>query len=589
MAQTLGRRKFLKSLSLGTGAVLLAACGASTPPAAEQTAPTAAPAGNDTPPTSAPAADPTDAPAAEAPATDAPATDAPAASAESGLPIVTEPLTLSYWVETNSNILVTAPTFNEISLYKELEKRTGIHINFQHPPTGPNQGREQFNLMVASGQYPDVIETNWLTGYYQGGPAKALRDGVIIPLNDKLDEFAPNLSRLLKENPEWRKQIVTDEGDIYCFPFIRGDPSLQVFGGAVIREDWLKKVGLDMPTTMDEWHDALVAFKEKDPNGNGNADEWPFSPWSGSFRGGFDGISAFIGAWGITTRFTQVDGKVIYGPIQPEFKEFVAMLRSWYEEGLIDPDSVSMDQAGFDARMTGEQLGSGMMLLGGGIGKFMGLMAEKNPEFSLVGAPYPTLNKGDKKLIGQRENLFPGVGAAITSSNQNVETTMRWLDYAYSEAGHMLFNFGTEGLSYTMVDDYPTFTDLVMFNPDKLPVAQAMAAHVRSNSSGPFIQDKRYAEQYFQLQQQKDAYVIWQEPTNERLMPPVTPTQEESRRFNTIMNDINTRYEEVFAKVVTGAEPLEAWDTFQQTELPQLGINEAIEIQQAALDRYNKR
>jgi putative aldouronate transport system substrate-binding protein len=139
-----------------------------------------------------------------------------------------------------------------------------------------------------------------------------------------------------------------------------------------------------------------------------------------------------------------------------------------------------------------------------------------------------------------------------------------------------------------MVDGYPTYTDLLMKNPDKLPLAQSLSAHIRGNSSGPFVQDKRYVEQYFQLPQQQNAYKIWQEPTNEKLMPPVTPTQEESRRFASIMSDVNTRYEEVFAQVLSGAQPLEYWDSFVG-ELKGLGIEDAIAVQQAALDRFNKR
>lgn len=574
MARRLSRRMFLRSLSAGTGVLVLAACGgAPSAPGGQsgssQSSPTASSGSAQSGPTAS--------------------TGSQSQPAANTLPISTNGLTLSYWVETNPNITATSKTFNDISLYKELEKRTGVRLNFQHPPTGPNQGREQFNLMIASGQYPDIIETNWLSGYYEGGPSKALKDGVIIRLNDLIDQYAPNFKKVLDDHPDWRKQVVTDEGDLYSFPFLRGDPALQVFGGAVVRGDWLEAMGVEMPTTLDEWRTLLQTIKTKDPNGNGKNDEWPFSPWYGNtLRGGFDTTHAFVGAWGITTGFYQDNGTVKYGPMQPEYKEFLSTMAQWYKEGLIDPDSVSFDQKAYDAKMTGEQLGTGIMLLGGGIGKFMGLMANKNPKFKLVGAPYPTLKKGDKPQLGQRDNVYPGQGAAITSSNKNPEESVRLLDYAYSPEGGLLYNFGVEGVSYTMVDGYPKYTDLLMKNPDGLPVAQAMAAHIRGNSSGPFVQDKRYLEQYLQLPVQQDAYKTWQQPTNEKLMPPVTPSQDESRRFAKIMGDVRTRYDEVFAKVLTGAQPVDSWDTFV-AELKQLGIEEATQIQQAALERYNKR
>jgi putative aldouronate transport system substrate-binding protein len=228
------------------------------------------------------------------------------------------------------------------------------------------------------------------------------------------------------------------------------------------------------------------------------------------------------------------------------------------------------------------------MNTGGGIGKYMPLMATKDPNFKLAPAPYPTLKKGDKQLFGQRDNEYPGQGSvAITTACKRVTETVKWLDYGYSDAGHMLFNFGIEGTSYKMVNGYPTYTDAVMKDP-KLPPVSAMSLYIRAHYNGPFVQDKRYIEQYSVLPEQKEAISIWSQPSNEMRMPPVTPTQDESKKFATIMQDVMTRYEEVFHKVVTGALPLDAWDQFVK-DAKGMGFDDAVKIQQAALDRYNKR
>jgi putative aldouronate transport system substrate-binding protein len=562
MARRVTRREVLRSLGVGAGSIALAACGA--PPAQTGVAPAASTAAGSAAASSAAAS---------------------SAAATTGLPIVTAPLTLTYWTGISANVAATKQSYAEMTCYQELQKRTGIQLDFQHPPV--DQTTEQFNLMIASGQYPDIIETNWLT--FPGGPAKAIRDEIIVRLNELIDQHAPNLKKLLDENPEWRKQIVTDEGDIYCFPFLRGDPTLLTFAGPAVRQDWLDKAGLQSPTTIDEWRTMLQAFKGNDYNGNGQSDEWPFAPWLDTGPTIAFNHHAFIGAWGITNGFYQVDGTVKYGPLQPEYKDFLATMVDWYKEGLIDPDVVAMDQQTFDARMTSGQIGSGIMRVGGGIGKFMGLMRDKDPNFKLVGTAYPTLQAGEKPILGQRDNIYPGPNsAAISTANQHQVETVKLLDYAYGEDGHMLFNFGVEGVSYTLENGYPRYTDDVMKNAQGLPIVQAMGQHFRSNFGGPFVQDKRYAEQYFQLPEQREAYQIWSEPSNERLMPPVTPTEEESRRFARIMTDVETRFEEVFAKVFTGAQPLQSWDTFVG-EMQQLGIEEAIQTQQAALDRYNQR
>ena len=138
-----------------------------------------------------------------------------------------------------------------------------------------------------------------------------------------------------------------------------------------------------------------------------------------------------------------------------------------------------------------------------------------------------------------------------------------------------------------MQNGAPTYTEKVMKDP-QLPPAQAMSQYIRGNSSGPFVQDAGYIMQYYQLQAQRDALQTWLAPTDERLMPPVSPTQDESRRFATIMNDVNSKYQEVFTKVVTGAESLETLAGLP-AQLRTIGIDDAIKIQQAALERYNKR
>jgi putative aldouronate transport system substrate-binding protein len=506
------------------------------------------------------------------------------------LPVVSQPLSLSYWAPMSTNVAPTMKSFGEMACYQELEKRTGIHLEFQHPPL--QQEQDQFNLMVASGKYPDVIETNWL-GTYAGGAAKAIKDGVIIRLNDAIDRYAPNLKKVLSDHPDWRKQIVTDEGDIYCFPFLRSDPILLTFIGPVMRGDWLDKVGLKSPTTIDEWHTTLTAFKSQNVNGQGTT--IPFSPWASSIPGGWNTWypagaflrHAFVGAWGITLGFYQVNGQVKFGPLQPEFKDFANTMRTWFAEGLMDPDFPSTDQNGFDAKVTSGRLGSLVVQGGNGIGKYMGLV--KDPTFKLIGVPYPVLNKGDKPLLGQRDDYYAGGGSvAISTANKHVAETVKLLDYGYSDAGHVLFNFGIEGVTFNYENGYPKYTPEIMRNPQGLPPAQAMARYFRSVFNGPFVQDTRYLEQYFELPAQQEALKTWLEPSDERQMPPVTPTQEESRKFASVMNDVIGKYQEVFTRVVTGAESTDSLAGLAD-QLRSLGVDDAVKIQQAALDRYNKR
>ena len=108
-----------------------------------------------------------------------------------------------------------------------------------------------------------------------------------------------------------------------------------------------------------------------------------------------------VGAYGIGWQYYNDGGTVKYGPVQPAFKDFLALMAAWYKEGLIDPDYVNTDQKLRDSKITTGQLCSWLGLTGGGIGYYKDLMKGKDPaSFNLLGLPYPTLKKGDKLLFG---------------------------------------------------------------------------------------------------------------------------------------------------------------------------------------------
>ena len=225
----------------------------------------------------------------------------------------------------SSNVAPTRQSFSELTCYQELKRITGVNIDFQHVPANP-QANEALNLMLASGKYPDIIETNWLS--IPGGPAKVLKDGVIMRLNEMIDTGrSPAFAKVLADHPDWRRMILTDEGDIYCYPFLRGDPGLQTFAGPYVRRDYLDKLGLDAPKTIDEWTKLFSALKGQDLNGNGNADEYPFTSWMlGEGHSGFAYPHAFVGAYGVTMGFYNEGGVVKNGLVEPAFKDFLALV-----------------------------------------------------------------------------------------------------------------------------------------------------------------------------------------------------------------------------------------------------------------------
>jgi len=472
---------------------------------------------------------------------------------------------MTYWVYLNSQAGATIKNLGEHEAYKKKKEITGVNVEFIHP-----QSDESFNLMMASKDLPDVIEGEWLD--YPGGPEKAIADGKLIRLNEYIKDYAPNLSKLLDENPEMRKNISTDDGTIFDFPFYRGDPFLLTFMGLSLRQDWLDNLNLQMPETLDEWHTVLTAFKNDDPNKNGKQDEIPlYYKW---------GQLGFQTAYGITNGLFQEDGVVKHSWNTPEFKDYITLLHNWYSEGLIDPDYLTTDGKLRDSKLLGDQLGAHIQYT---LGKYNALMAGKHPTFQMKAAPYPVVTKGTKPIIGQQDPYFTGEGAAITTSAKNVPAIVQWLDYNYSPEGSMLFNFGIEGSTYDVVNGQP------VFKKEALADTGLMGRSTLSGAYGPFVQDKRFMEQKSAASiNGLDSLNTWANAENKKQMPRVTLTPDEGNEYASIMNDINTFVNEQVDKFVMGIEPMDKFDGFIAT-MKDMGIERAIVIQQAAYDRYLKR
>ena len=503
---------------------------------------------------------------------------AEAAPAEFSYPMDTD-VTLTYWAELNANVAANYNNLGETELGKNLMAQTGIDVEFSHPAVG--QLNEAFNLLLSDEVLPDIMEYNWLG--YSGGPEKAIKDGVIIPLNDIIDQYCPNLKAYLAANPEIDKMIKTDDGTYYCFPFIRGGDTLLTSMGLFLRGDWLEELGLEVPTTIEEWEIVLTKFKEE----KGAAA--PFSYQYGS--GGLTNNNPFAYAYGVTRNFYINDeGKVVFGAVEEGYKEYLQLMNKWMEAGLIDIDLLTLTGDQVAAKMTNGTAGASFAYCGSGMGNWTTAGKATNENFTLVAAPYPSLVEGQKPEMGQRDNNYLGTGsAAITTSCENVEAAARLLDYAYSEAGHTLYNFGAEGVSYELVDGEPHYTDLLLKNPDGLSITHAMAGHIRANYNGPFVQNEAYAQQYYTLDTQKEAVKIWADTNmGAHVVPPITPSAEESKEQSQIMNEINTYRDQYTIKFILGDADFSEWDTYVE-QIYKMGLDRVLEIQNSALDRYNAR
>lgn len=476
---------------------------------------------------------------------------------------------LTYWVEFGNQVSAGVKNFDELPQFQKLQKDLGIDIEYIHPVLGQTQ--EQFNLLLASNELPDIIEYGFYN--YPGGPQKAIDDGCIIPLNDVIEKYCPNLKKYLQEHPEVDKMIKTDSGNYYCFPGIYNDEYLLTYSGLIMREDYLEKAGMSKPETIDELETVLKAFKQK----LGISIPLDIGSW---------GLYAVTQAYGVIPELYVDNGTVKYGPMEAGYKEALTTLNRWYSEGLLDNNIASLEGKTINQNVLNGDTGCVYGNTGSGIGTLTeGLKGVEGAKLTAI--PYPTLKKGETPFYGQRVFPYSVFGSAsISTQCRDIEKAAKVLDYGYSEEGSMLFNFGIEGESYEMIDGYPTYTEKVTKNENGKSMGEMLYYYASPNGIGPFLRDKRYMEQFAALPEQKESIEIWSKTDAQKhMMPMVNLTPEESKEISAIEGELKAQFEAMEMKMIMGVESVDNYDAFIST-LKGLGADRYVEIYQAAYDRY---
>lgn len=507
-------------------------------------------------------------------------------------------LTFVYANAETANLTIFAPLADsevsnhaDVPSMQKLAELTDVNVEWIHPPVG--QESEQFNLMVISQEFPDIIYSNWTN--YDGGPEKAIQDDVIIALNDYIDEYAPNLKALFEKYPEAKRQATTDDGTIYCFPFIRGvvlneeTAGLNFTQGPIYRKDWADKLGFAEPVTIDDWYNMLVAFRDNDMNGNGDpSDEIPFS---GVYNNGTGySFNYFTAAFGCLEGFYLEDGKVNHSILSPKYKDYLNTMRKWYAEGLLDPDFLAVDSNTFQAKATSGLVGSWFGSETAHFANYAKVMKETVPEADLEPVHWATAEDGTSYTAQPAVNVIcNGKGFALSSQCTNIEAAMRYLDYMYSEEGVRLVNYGIEGEHYTLDEDGNVhWTESMQKAIDEKGFRAAVIPVAFGGRSGYIYQDTQMVILAKTDPIQMVAVNTWGESSSDLIIPTITPTAEESTSFAMIMSDVNTYLQEMTGKYIMGLVGEDEYDTIVNN-CKAMGIEEALEIENAAYARYLAR
>jgi ABC-type glycerol-3-phosphate transport system substrate-binding protein len=483
-----------------------------------------------------------------------------------------EEVELEVWMPSNSILASVVPNLDDHPVFIKVEELTGINLKFITPPVG--QEADNFTLMMASGELPDIIID---PGRYPGGVDAGVRDGAYIDLTDKMDEYAPNYSAWRNSDEMRRKTTVSDDGKLSAFHGIAPYSEWMWFG-MLIKQEALDKTGLEVPNTVDEWHNFLTASKAAGYNEPLNYGSTYGQIFTGIINGAY-------GVWDWV--FVNEEGKAAWGPAQAGAKDYLTTMRQWEEEGLLNSDWVTAD---FNQRMA-EAISDDCAVMMDSPDTMWGYWKTDN-NIDFVGALNPVLNEGDKAATTYLNFKKTGTSAAITTQCENVEAAMAFLDFAYTKKGWELYNFGEYGTVHLVdKDGRPYFhADGLMYNdPEGQPLSNLIWKY-RIHSFAN-IRDEHFSNPLITAEgsYSGDIREYWTENMDAGVaMPPITFTSDEASREAELGTQLSTLRGEYFAKIIKGELPVDAYDEFLK-KANQMGLQEFVGLWQAALDRYNAR
>ncbi len=455
---------------------------------------------------------------------------------------------------------------DEWPVFTEAAKKTGIKLRGTAVET-VSSSEQAYSTMLADATLPDII------GYNGADLKKAGMDGALIPLEDLIKEYAPNIQKLLDEYPEFRAEATAADGHIYHIPTTTDylDKGVAPSKGWFIRTDWIDKLGLEVPKTVDELYEVFTAFKTQDPNGNGQADEIPYFSRAGS-------INDLFQLWDGRNSFEVRDGKFVAGQISDETKNAIINLQKWYKEGLVDKEIYSR---GGQAR---EQLLS--TDLGGSTHDWFSSTGSYNVTFPNLNNSFVTMAPPAdvNGVVKENDGSSPvsTLGWGISKDNKHVEETMKYFDFWFTKEGADLGSCGIEGVHYNVVDGEKVFTDEVI-NADggapgflrnigcaewgKQGTSEALLATMHE------IPKKGYVE-YIENK--------WIQPQ----IPVVTFNEDEQKVIDKYLTNINTLVSENEQRWILGKGDVEAeWDKYV-SDLKGMGLDEVLAVYNSAYDRY---
>jgi putative aldouronate transport system substrate-binding protein len=491
---------------------------------------------------------------------------------------------------------ISGPDLANNTVFTEFEALTNVHLNMN---IAIEEAGEKLNLLLASGDYPEVILVDSVDQARYG-----VQEGILIPVNDLIEQHAPNVKAYYAKYPWIKESMTAPDGNMYGIPRVGGGAE-SINHGLVsyklwFNTQWLNNVGLSTPTTTEEFRTALRAFKTQDPNGNGKSDEIPLSGAVNTWAA--DPWLFLFNAFGYWDDSLVVLRNGTYTPLanQNYLRDAITYVKSLYDEGLLDPAAFTqtMEQMAAVGNNPGDVImgafASGHIAMGLDIND-----VERSRQYTAL---LPLKGPGGYQSIpyGSPKQYPANPAFAITDKCKNPALAMKWADAFCTEYWAMRGNNGIKGRDW---DDADTGT----FGGDGVTPAKYKYLRDIGRSGGSGNMDRYEGFRLLEgdwnneLQFTGDIY----DPTNyvARLtqetvkfqpyaairehIPPMVYDIETSNRLGQIQPPITDYVKTAIVEFITGKRALNdaGWNTYKQ-DLDRLGYPEMVQVMQTA---YNKK
>ncbi len=490
-----------------------------------------------------------------------------------------EPVTINVMAMADPSVSV---DYENMAFWKMVEEETGVKVNWTVAKA--DEFVQKKNLMFASGEYPDVIFGGGISADEE--ESYGVEQQILVPVDEYMNaESMPNYYGLLETRPNFMKQMVATDGHIYSIS--RAWEIGYTSGGHYfINKQWLDNLGLSVPTTMDEFKAVLKAFKEQDPNGNGQADEIPLElVLKDDASCAVTNLFGSFGQLDVPGHRILENDKVVFSAVQEGYRKGLEWISEAYNEGLIDTESFSQDMSTYYAKIKGGNIGCFIgWRLGGMAHSFEGI----EEQFICMDPPAA---EGAEPVWYKTEASAMVGGAAITVANEHVAETIAWLDYLMDpdiafqarqgnvgiyqeidENGKFVMKMKEDGTAYTNEEinaDCPGPGGLFFLTSDVIKEKYSL--------SDLHLEKYPYCEQY-------DKYLCAQSPD---LIDRGRLSQEDRDTRSRMKTDIDKFVDENTIRFISEGVTDSSWNTYLDT-LNSIGLEEYLALCQKSYDAFNK-